>query len=154
METIGLRYFNVFGKNQDPNGAYAAAIPKFIELLKNSQAPTIFGDGKQTRDFTYIKNVILANELALNTTNKSGFGKAYNVACGRAYSLLDVVDSMKVELTKRGFNLKNVNPQHVAERKGDILNSLADISAIQKDLGYQPQYTFEQGISEYITTNC
>ena len=154
IETIGLRYFNVFGKNQDPNGAYAAAIPKFIELLKNLQAPTIFGDGKQTRDFTYIKNVILANELALNTTNKNSYGKAYNVACGRAYSLLDVVDSMKTELTKKGFDLKNVYPQHVAERKGDILNSLADIDAIQKDLGYQPQYTFQQGISEYIATSC
>ena len=152
METIGLRYFNVFGKNQDPNGAYAAAIPKFIGLLKNLQAPTIFGDGKQTRDFTYIKNVILANELALHTNNKNSYGNAYNVACGSAYSLLDAVNAMKVELAKKGIDLKNVSPVHVAERKGDILNLLADIQAIKRDLGYGAHYSFQEGISEYIAT--
>lgn len=154
METIGLRYFNVFGKNQDPNGAYAAAIPKFIGLLKNSQAPTIFGDGKQTRDFTYIKNVILANELALYTTNKNSYGNAYNVAYGKAYSLLDVVSAMKVELSKKGLSLGELKTIHVPERKGDILNSLADIAAIQRDLNYQPTYSFQEGITEYIKTSC
>ena len=150
METIGLRYFNVFGKNQDPNGAYAAAIPKFINLLKNSKSPIIFGDGKQTRDFTYIKNVIYANELALSSDNPDCFGQAYNVACGNSYALLDVVHAIKAELIKTGLDLSKVEVKHIDERKGDILNSLADISKIKKDFGYEPKFSFEVGIAEYI----
>jgi len=150
METIGLRYFNVFGKNQDPNGAYAAAIPKFIDLLKNLQAPTIFGDGKQTRDFTYIKNVILANELALNSVNSESFGRAYNVAYGKAYSLLEVIETMKSEFAKKGIDLSKVQSIHASKRTGDILNSLADISEIEKNLGYLPRYSFSEGIAEYM----
>jgi UDP-N-acetylglucosamine/UDP-N-acetylgalactosamine 4-epimerase len=153
-ETIGLRYFNVFGKNQDPDGAYAAAIPKFINLLKRKTAPVIFGDGLQTRDFTYIKNVILANDLALHTDNPASFGQCYNVACGKSYDLLDVISTMKTELVKAGVDVAAIEPQHVPQRKGDILNSLADISKIQQDLGYQPAHSFHQGIAEYIATTA
>jgi UDP-N-acetylglucosamine/UDP-N-acetylgalactosamine 4-epimerase len=153
-ETIGLRYFNVFGKNQDPDGAYAAAIPKFINLLKKKKAPVIFGDGLQTRDFTYIKNVIQANDLALRSENPASFGQCYNVACGNAYSLLEVVATMKAELVKAGIDVSSIEPQHVPERKGDIVNSLADISKIKSDLGYQPAHSFHEGIAEYIATTA
>ncbi|MBI3135913.1 MAG: SDR family oxidoreductase [Bacteroidetes bacterium] len=151
METIGLRYFNVFGKNQDPNGAYAAAIPKFIACMKNNESPTIYGDGKQTRDFTYIKNVVLANQLALETTNTGCFGEAYNVACGKSYSLNEVVGAIRNELVKKGFPVADLEPAYVDQRKGDILNSLADISKISAALGYSARFDFDHGISEYIT---
>lgn len=151
METIGLRYFNVFGKNQDPNGAYAAAIPKFIELLRNKKSPVIYGNGEQTRDFTYVKNVIAINELALNTNQSDCFGNAYNVACGESYNLIEVVNSIKSCLTDLGYDLSGIEVQFAPPRKGDILNSLAEISAARKDLGYNPVYLFKKGIAEYIS---
>jgi UDP-N-acetylglucosamine 4-epimerase len=150
METIGLRYFNVFGKNQDPNGAYAAAIPKFIELMRAKKSPLIYGDGKQTRDFTYVKNVIAINELALSTTNNKCFGNAYNVACGESYTLLEVVELIKAALIESGHEVAAVEIEFAEARKGDIMNSLADISAAENDLGYAPVYYFKKGISEYI----
>lgn len=151
METIGLRYFNVFGKNQDPNGAYAAAIPKFTELLRAKKSPVIYGDGKQTRDFTYVKNVIAINELALSSTNKNCFGKAYNVACGESYTLLEVVELIKAALIESGNDVDQVKIEFAEPRKGDILNSLADISAAQQDLGYKANFLFKNGIAEYIS---
>lgn len=150
METIGLRYFNVFGRRQDPNGAYAAAIPKFIQLLIDGKSPTIYGDGEQTRDFTYIDNVIHANEQALFSENSNAFGQTFNVACGNSYSLNYVVEVMKSVLKNQGFDVDNIEINYTAERKGDIRNSLADITKISGQLGYNVQKTFEEGMKEYI----
>ena len=150
METVGLRYFNVFGKNQDPNGAYAAAIPKFIGLFLKGEAPTIHGDGNQTRDFTYIKNVIHANEQALTSTNPQAFGQAYNVACGASYTLNKVIDTIKSALQKNGENVENIQPIHGEPRQGDIRDSLADISKIETLLNYSVQTNFDDGMEEYV----
>ncbi len=150
LETIGLRYFNVFGKNQDPNGAYAAAIPKFIQLFLDGEGPTIYGDGSQTRDFTYIKNVIHANEQALLCENESAFGEAFNVACGDSFDLNYVVDAIKKGLQAKGKKLDNAKVKYTDVRKGDIKDSLADISKIQKRLNYSVQFSFEEGMKEYI----
>ena len=152
METIGLRYFNVFGKNQDPNGAYAAAIPKFIGLFQNRISPEIHGDGSQTRDFTYIKNVIHANEQALTINNNEAFGEAYNVACGSSYTLNSVINTIKTALLEKGEAISDVNPIHVATRQGDIRDSLADISKIERLLNYKVQYSFDEGMAEYVDT--
>ncbi len=151
METIGLRYFNVFGKNQDPNGAYAAAIPKFIGLFLKGEAPTIHGDGNQTRDFTYIKNVIHANEQALSTENKKAFGEAYNVACGASYTLNEVIATIKSALVKNGVDVSQIQPIYGEPRQGDIRDSLADISKIKHLLDYSVQATFEEGMAEYVS---
>jgi UDP-N-acetylglucosamine 4-epimerase len=150
METIGLRYFNVFGKNQDPNGAYAAAIPKFIGLFQSGSSPKIHGDGEQTRDFTYIENVTHANEMALFTKNVNAFGEAYNVACGDSYSLNKVVQIISEHITSISPNLLLKEPVHVEERVGDIKDSLADISKIKNRLGYKVQKSFDEGMNEYI----
>lgn len=150
METIGLRYFNVFGKNQDPNGAYAAAIPKFISLLRKGVPPTIYGDGEQTRDFTYVKNVILANRLALENEDSLAYGQAFNVACGKSYSLNEVIEIIQAELTKNDPSFKSIKPNYEPGRRGDIMNSLADTAKIKRVLGYSPTYDFEQGIAAYI----
>jgi len=152
METIGLRYFNVFGKNQDPNGAYAAAIPKFIGLFQNGISPEIHGDGNQTRDFTYIKNVIHANEQGLLVDNLEAFGQAYNVACGSSYTLNRVVNSIKTSLLDKGAKIEEVNPKHVESRQGDIRDSLADISKIERLLNYKVQYSFDEGMKEYVSS--
>jgi UDP-N-acetylglucosamine 4-epimerase len=150
MQTVGLRYFNVFGKNQDPNGSYAAAIPKFIGKFLNGNSPEIHGDGMQTRDFTYIKNIVHANEQALTVESDEAFGEMYNVACGESYALVNVVTTIKEKLIHYGANLSNQNVVHVESRKGDIRDSLADISKIKKLLKYSPKYSFEEGMDEYI----
>ena len=150
METLGLRYFNVFGKNQDPNGAYAAAIPKFIGLFQKGESPEIHGDGNQTRDFTYIKNVIHANEQALTTKNDKAYGQAYNVACGESYTLNRVIKTIKTALIANGTNVSNINAVHIATRQGDIRDSLADISKIETLLNYKVQYSFNEGMGEYV----
>ena len=151
METIGLRYFNVFGKNQDPNGAYAAAIPKFIQIMRDQKSPVIYGDGNQTRDFTYIRNVLSANKLALETTNKNCFGESYNVACGKSYSLNYVVEIIRTELVRFGLPVENLRCDYSEQRKGDILNSLADITKIKRDLGFKIETDFDEGMREYIS---
>ena len=150
METLGLRYFNVFGKNQDPDGAYAAAIPKFIGLYLKGESPQIHGDGEQTRDFTYIKNVIHANEKALTIENNLAFGEAFNVACGSSYTLNRVMNTIKNALIKNNANVSDIVPVHVGNRKGDIKNSLADISKIENLLGYNVQTSFDDGMEEYV----
>jgi len=151
METIGLRYFNVFGKNQDPEGAYAAAIPKFIESIRNNKSPLVYGDGKQTRDFTYVKNVVAVNDLALNSENPSCFGNAYNIACGQSYSIVEVITTIKNALVECGYDVNSVEAEFANTRKGDILNSLADISAAKNHLGYTPLYSCQEGMTEYIS---
>lgn len=139
LDTYGLRYFNVFGKRQDPNGAYAAVIPKFIKQLLNDERPTINGDGKQSRDFTYIENVIEANLKACKAS-KEAAGEAYNVAYGGREYLIDIYNTLNVALGK------NIEPIYGPDRAGDIKHSNADISKARKLLGYNPDYSFEDGI--------
>lgn len=150
VQTIGLRYFNVFGKKQDPNGVYAAAIPKFIAKMENGEELVINGDGEQTRDFTYVKNAVLANILALTTENSEAFGKTYNVACGDSFSLNYIIQTIKDILTKQNKFHVETRILNGPDRKGDIKNSLANIDSISKDLNYKPAYTFHQGIEEYL----
>lgn len=139
LDTYGLRYFNVFGRRQDPNGAYAAVIPRFLKLLLNDKAPTINGDGKQSRDFTYIDNVIEANLKACQA-GKEAAGEAYNIAYGGREYLIDVYNTLNAVLGK------NIKPIFGPDRKGDIKHSNADISKAKRLLGYNPEYSFEDGI--------
>lgn len=143
LETVGLRYFNVFGRRQDPNGAYAAVIPKFIKQLLNGERPTINGDGKQSRDFTYIENVIEANLKACLAPSEAA-GQAYNIAYGGREYLIDIYYG----LTK-ALNV-DIEPSFGPDRAGDIKHSNADISKAQQLLGYDPQWSFEKGIEAAI----
>ncbi len=143
LDTYGLRYFNVFGRRQDSNGAYAAVIPKFIKQLLNDERPTINGDGKQSRDFTYIENVIEANLKACKAPHEVA-GKAYNIAYGGREYLIDVYNSLCKALGK------DIKPIFGPDRKGDIKHSNADISKAKKMLGYDPSWSFERGIDAAI----
>ena len=143
LETIGLRYFNVFGKRQDPDGAYAAVIPKFIKLLLAGERPTINGDGKQSRDFTYIENVIESN-LKACVAGKDAAGKAYNVAFGGREYLIDVYNSLCNALEVE------CEPIFGPNRAGDIKHSNADISKARTMLGYDPEWSFKEGIKDTI----
>ncbi len=154
METIGLRYFNVFGPKQDPNGVYAAAIPKFIDRMMRGDKITIYGDGEQTRDFTYVKNAVKVNVLALATENDRSFGCAFNVACGAYFSLNNVVETIKQELVKFDRFNPDTTIEHGPERPGDIRDSLADVSRTEVALGYADLHVFEAGISEYLELLC
>lgn len=140
MEIIGLRYFNIFGPRQDPNGMYAAVIPLFISSLKNNSAPTIHGDGMQTRDFTFVENAVQANIRAATTDNAEAFGKVYNIAFGKNYSLIQLYETIQKLVGK------NISPNHVETRAGDIRNSLADISKAKNLFGYNPLFTMEDGM--------
>ena len=151
METVGLRYFNVFGPKQDPNGVYAAAIPKFVDRMIKGEEITIHGDGEQTRDFTYVKNAVKANLLALSTENEAAFGRAYNVACGHFFTLNAVIQSIKTLLIQQGRYNDNSTVVHGPERNGDIRHSLADISETIRDLNYQDYWHFDQGMKEYLS---
>ena len=143
LDTYGLRYFNVFGRRQDPNGAYAAVIPKFIKQLLDGETPTINGDGRQSRDFTYIENVIEANLKACLADSKYA-GEAFNVAFGGREYLIDIYYG----LTK-ALNI-NVEPNYGPDRPGDIKHSNADVTKAKKLLGYKPEWSFERGIFEAI----
>ena len=143
LDTYGLRYFNVFGKRQDPNGVYAAVIPKFIKQLLNNGRPTINGDGKQSRDFTYIENVIEANLKACKAPHEVA-GQAFNIAYGGRVYLIDLYYGLCKALNK------NIEPIFGPERPGDIRHSHADISKAKKLLGYNPDWSFEDGIKEAI----
>lgn len=143
LDTYGMRYFNVFGRRQDPDGAYAAVIPKFIKLLLNGEIPTINGDGKQSRDFTYIENVIEANLKACLASSEAA-GKVYNIAYGGREYLIDIYYG----LTK-ALNV-NVEPNYGPDRAGDIKHSNADISMAKELLGYNPEWSFEKGIESAI----
>jgi UDP-N-acetylglucosamine 4-epimerase len=150
LEVVGLRYFNVFGKRQDPNGAYAAAIPLFIKQLVNGEQPVINGDGSITRDFTYIKNVIQMNELAATTNNKLALNEVFNVAFGENINLTKLIELLKENLSKFNKNIAQIEPIYGAERIGDIQNSLASIEKAKKLLNYQPQYSVRDGLKEAI----
>lgn len=142
LETIALRYFNVFGPNQDPTSEYSAVIPKFITAMLKGNSPTIYGDGEQSRDFTYIDNVIDANLLAIQTQN--GLGQVFNAACGARISLNELVEAINNIL---GTNLK---PNYAEPRLGDVRHSLADISNIRDCLGYEPRISFMEGLKRTI----
>jgi len=139
LDTYGLRYFNVFGRRQDPDGQYAAVIPKFVKQLLNGESPTINGDGTQSRDFTYIDNVVEAN-LKSCMASSDAAGHAYNVAYGEQISLMDVYNLL-TELLQ-----KDIRPIMGNPRAGDIMHSHADISKARKLLGYAPQFSFDKGI--------
>ena len=143
LDTYGLRYFNVFGKRQDPNGAYAAVIPKLIKQLINGETPTINGDGLQSRDFTYIENVIEANLKACLAKHEAA-GESFNIAFGGRESLLDIYQTLTNLLGV------NISPNFGPERAGDVKHSCADISKAKKMLGYSPDWSFELGIKEAI----
>jgi UDP-N-acetylglucosamine 4-epimerase len=145
MECIGLRYFNVFGRHQDPNGAYAAVIPKFINLMKNGNSPTINGDGNYSRDFTYIDNVIQANVLAMTTQNTESFGEAFNIGVEGQTTIYELFKIIKDELKLE------MEPVFGLNRSGDIPHSNADISKARTILNYNPQILFKEGIIKTIS---
>lgn len=140
LDTYGMRYFNVFGRHQDPDGVYAAVIPKFIKLLINDEVPTINGDGKQSRDFTYIDNVIEANLKACLASHEAA-GNAFNIAYGGREYLIDIYYDLCKALGK------DIEPNFGPDRAGDIKHSNADISKAKKLLGYDPEYDFKKGIA-------
>ncbi|MBO7327925.1 MAG: SDR family oxidoreductase [Lentisphaeria bacterium] len=148
MECIGLRYFNVFGRRQDPEGAYAAVIPKFAAALLNHSAPVINGDGSYSRDFTYIDDVIQANILALNAALPAALNTVYNVACGNETTLNELFDYLKAELTVFDPEISGIDAIHGEVRAGDIPHSKADISRISALLGYKPEYTVKTGLQK------
>ena len=143
LDTYGLRYFNVFGRRQDPNGAYAAVIPKFIKQLLNGEQPVINGDGSQSRDFTYIENVIEANLKSCLAPHEAA-GQAFNIAYGGREYLIDIYHALTKALGK------DVEPRFGPVRAGDIKHSNADISKARTILGYNPEYDFERGLNEAI----
>ncbi len=143
LDTYGLRYFNVFGRRQNPDGAYAAVIPKFIRQLMNDERPVINGDGRQSRDFTYIENVIEANLKACAASHDAA-GEVFNIAYGGRENLVDIYYMLTKALGK------DIEPNFGPERAGDIKHSNADISKAEKMLGYEPEYDFERGLNEAI----
>ena len=143
LDTYGLRYFNVFGRRQDSNGAYAAVLPKFIKQLLNNERPTINGDGKQSRDFTYIENVIEANLKACLASHNVA-GQAFNIAYGGREYLIDIYHTLTKALNK------DIEPVFGPDRPGDIKHSNADISKAKEMLGYDPDYDFAKGLNEAI----
>ena len=147
METIGLRYFNIFGPRQSPNGPYAAVIPKFVDSLKREEAPYIYGDGNYSRDFTYVKNAVQANILALTTTNKQAYGEAFNIGSGGRVSLNQLYDTIANQLNK------TLKPCYTENRKGDVPHSMASIEKAKNILGYNVETTFEDGIKALLRPN-
>jgi len=150
IQAIGLRYFNVFGRRQDPNGAYAAVIPRWIGILLSGQGCSIYGDGLTTRDFCYIQNVVQANILAATVTYSEDFLTGYNVSCGDETSLNELYSAIQKGLVKRLKKDFPEKPYYTDFRQGDVRKSLADISAISRDLGYRPQYNVSSGMEEAL----
>ncbi|MEJ7826476.1 MAG: SDR family oxidoreductase [Solirubrobacteraceae bacterium] len=138
LETVALRYFNVFGPRQDPNSEYAAVIPKFIAAYAAGRAPTIYGDGEQSRDFTYVDNIVDANLAALDAPGVSG--RVFNVACGERITLNHLASELRAEMGV------DVEPTHGPARPGDILHSLADVQRAREELGYEPRIGFSEGL--------
>ncbi|UUF14897.1 MULTISPECIES: SDR family oxidoreductase [Flavobacterium] len=151
LETIGLRYFNVFGRKQDPDGAYAAVIPKFVKQLMNHESPIINGDGNYSRDFTYIDNVIHMNELAITTQNQSAYNTVYNTAFGDRNTLNDLVKYLKKYLSEFDPKIADVEIIYGINRAGDIPHSLASIDKAKSLLGYNPKYSLQEGLKEAVS---
>ena len=150
IETIGLRYFNVFGRNQDPNGAYAAVIPKFVSQFLNYESPIINGDGNYSRDFTYIDNVIQMNELAMLTENSNAINTVYNTAFGERTTLNELVNSLKEFLSAYDKEIANVPIIYGQNRIGDIPHSLASIEKAKELLNYSPKFSMKEGLKEAV----
>lgn len=150
LETIGLRYFNVFGRKQDPNGAYAAVIPKFVMQFMNYESPVINGDGNYSRDFTYIDNVIQMNELAMTTQNPEAVNTVYNTAFGDRTTLTQLVRLLKEYLSRFDAKIGEVEVIHGPNRAGDIPHSLASIAKAENLLGYKPQFSIQDGLKEAV----
>ena len=150
LETIGLRYFNVFGRKQDPKGAYAAVIPKFVMQLMQLESPLINGDGNYSRDFTYIDNVIQMNELAMTATNPEAINTVYNTAYGDRNTLNNLVEYLKEFLSVYDERIAHVAIEYGPNRAGDIPHSLASIDKAKKMLGYDPKYSLQEGLKEAI----
>ena len=150
MEIIGLRYFNVFGKGQDPAGEYAAAIPKFIQALIMKESPLIHGDGSNSRDFTYVQNVVQMNHLAAGTKNPAAFGEVFNTASGKSATLKELVSLLKELLAVYDPEITEVKVNYGRERKGDIPHSLASIEKARSLLNYDPSHGLREGLAEAI----
>ncbi len=150
IETIGLRYFNVFGRKQDPNGAYAAVIPKFVMQFMNHESPVVNGDGNYSRDFTYIDNVIHMNELAMLTQNKEAINTVFNTAFGEQTTLNDLIQNLQIELIKFDPKIADVKIIYGPNREGDIPHSFASVEKSKKILGYSPQFSLQQGLQEAV----
>ena len=150
LETIGLRYFNVFGRKQDPNGAYAAVIPKFVSQLMKRESPVINGDGNYSRDFTYIDNIIQANLLSLVTTNEKSINTVYNVAFGDRNTLNDLMRYLKEYLSEFDSKISNVEVVYGPNRAGDIPHSHASVDKAKELLNYNPQFSLQRGLKEAV----
>src|SRR5690554_2210806 len=150
MDTIGLRYFNVFGRRQDPNGAYAAVIPLFVKQFMAHESPIINGDGSYSRDFTYIDNVVQMNLLAITTTNKASLNQVYNTAVGDRTTLVQLTDLLKKHLSAFDPEIAKVEVVHGPNRKGDIPHSLASVEKAEKLLNYRPTHDIDAGIKEAV----
>jgi len=151
MECIGLRYFNVFGRRQDPAGAYAAVIPKFVDSLIQKESPIINGDGSYSRDFTYIDNVMQINKLALFTNNDQAINQVYNVAFGESSTLNELFFEIRNNLSLYNSEIANVNCIYGPNRLGDIPHSLASIEKAKTMLNYAPNYSLKEGLKETVT---
>jgi UDP-N-acetylglucosamine/UDP-N-acetylgalactosamine 4-epimerase len=150
METVGLRYFNVFGRRQDPDGEYAAVIPRFVKSLIRHEAPVIFGDGSQTRDFTYIDNVVQANLRAATVKDADAINTAYNVACGERVTLNELFYLLRDGLSAFDPEIAAIEPVYTSPRQGDIPHSLASIEKTSGLLGYHPAYLLKQGLQQSV----
>jgi len=150
MATIGLRYFNVFGPRQDPEGAYAAVIPKWVAAMIRGDAVRINGTGETSRDFCYVANVVQANLLAASVEAKEALNQAYNVAAGRRTTLTELFELLRSGLVARHPQLAELKPEHDPFRQGDVLHSLADIAKARRLLGYEPTHPIERGLAESL----
>lgn len=150
LDTVGLRFFNVFGERQDPDGPYAAAIPRFISALLGHKAPQVHGDGLQSRDFTYVGNAVQAVVCALEATDPACSGQVFNVAYGDRSTLLELIDALRNELGKLDPAIAQVGVEHVAARAGDVRDSLADIGKARRLLGYAPQFDLQRGLERAV----
>lgn len=150
IEYIGLRYFNVFGRRQDPHGAYAAVIPLFVKKFMNHEAPNINGDGEYSRDFTYIDNVIQMNMLAMTTTNPEAVNQIYNTAFGERTTLNQLVGYLREFLGDKDAAIRDIEPTHGPNRAGDIPHSLASIDKARRLLGYAPEYSMREGLRQAV----
>jgi UDP-N-acetylglucosamine 4-epimerase len=151
MECIGLRYFNVFGRRQDPAGAYAAVIPKFVDALINHNSPVINGDGSFSRDFTYIDNVIQINKLAMFTAEPTAINQVYNVAFGESSTLNELYFEIRENLLSFDSKIGDIEPTYGPSRKGDIPHSLASIEKAKNLLNYSPKYSLKEGLEETVS---
>ena len=150
LETVGLRYFNVFGRKQDPKGAYAAVIPKFVTQFMNYESPVINGDGNYSRDFTYIDNVIQMNHLAISNQNPEAINTVYNTAFGDRNTLNDLIKYLKEYLVEFDSKIADVEVVYGSNRAGDIPHSLASIDKAKTLLGYNPKYSLQAGLKEAV----